>query len=620
MERKKIGLLNDDFDLALALKISKVSYPWVIFLLTLGYCLAFLYNRYTQPVYQSKAIVKIGEANNMNKIMQFENIYDMPIAGEIELIRSKTLIKRALQKLPLDISYISEGSFLNFEEYKNSRYRVSYQVKDQAIFATPIYVKFIEDEKVQINYVINDILHEYTFPINSWTTLPEIEIKISISQSNYYKIQKEETTSPMYFSLNSQEDILNNCLAQMMINIVSEEAKTVEIEFTSNNPLKAADLANAISTEFLAYNVEKKSESANQMINFTNDQLLAISEKINDYSKTLEPYMTKDDNGQKFNPMLFDNVSQKEELLNDQYHLLNFELQALIDYKGKLSRLQGDDYIYAPLLTSPNTHSLLGVIQQYQMMITQRKELQYQYTSNSGPIKELDYKIQLNKRELIENVDIAISEMQDQLASLEKRRSSKKIENTAIENSTKIKTSEINQIERMFEISQDYYTKLLQKKSEFEMVKAGFVSNNDILEYAYSNDIPIEPQRRLVYVLFISIGALIGFGIIIVRYLLHNTVSTIIDIVKYTNQVAILGMIPEYKESIPISQLLVDKNPKSLMTEAFRSVRSNLQFLTKNEGSKILAVTSTVSGEGKTFVAINLGGIIAFSGKKSNHS
>ena len=115
MERKKISLLNDDFDLALALKITKRSMVWVVFLLALGYTLAFLYNRYTQPVYQAKAIVKIGENNNINKIMQFENIYEMSIAGEIELIRSKSLIKRAVQNLPLDVSYISEGSFLNFE-------------------------------------------------------------------------------------------------------------------------------------------------------------------------------------------------------------------------------------------------------------------------------------------------------------------------------------------------------------------------------------------------------------------------------------------------------------------------------------------------------------------------
>ena len=77
-----------------------------------------------------------------------------------------------------------------------------------------------------------------------------------------------------------------------------------------------------------------------------------------------------------------------------------------------------------------------------------------------------------------------------------------------------------------------------------------------------------------------------------------------------------MGIVPKYKKDIPVSQLIVNINPKSLIAESFRSIRTNLQFITAKEGPKVMAVTSTVSGEGKTFIAINLGGIVAFSGKK----
>ena len=120
---------------------------------------------------------------------------------------------------------------------------------------------------------------------------------------------------------------------------------------------------------------------------------------------------------------------------------------------------------------------------------------------------------------------------------------------------------------------------------------------------------------------FLALGLLISMLLIILKYLLHNQITSIAEIQNYTNSnVSILGAVPKYKKDIPISQLIVNRNPKSIIAEAFRSIRTNLQFISKENKPKIMAVTSTVSGEGKTFIAINLGGIIAYGGKKSHHS
>ncbi|MBK7684440.1 MAG: CpsD/CapB family tyrosine-protein kinase [Bacteroidetes bacterium] len=97
--------------------------------------------------------------------------------------------------------------------------------------------------------------------------------------------------------------------------------------------------------------------------------------------------------------------------------------------------------------------------------------------------------------------------------------------------------------------------------------------------------------------------------------MLYNEINSLEEVSQYTDA-AMLGIVPKYKREIPISQLLVDKNPKSVISEAFRSIRTNLQFISNDEGAKIIALTSTISGEGKTFNAINLAGVIAFSGLK----
>jgi tyrosine-protein kinase Etk/Wzc len=108
--------------------------------------------------------------------------------------------------------------------------------------------------------------------------------------------------------------------------------------------------------------------------------------------------------------------------------------------------------------------------------------------------------------------------------------------------------------------------------------------------------------------------------IVLVRYILHDNITSLHDIAKPVQRHrSILGMVPKYKKEIPMSQLLIDKNPKSLIAESFRTMRTNLQFVDNTDGAKTIAITSTISGEGKTFVAINLAGIISPSAKARDH-
>ncbi len=103
----------------------------------------------------------------------------------------------------------------------------------------------------------------------------------------------------------------------------------------------------------------------------------------------------------------------------------------------------------------------------------------------------------------------------------------------------------------------------------------------------------------------------------VIKYLMHDQITSLNEITKLSSAtIGILGIVPKYKSNIPISQLIVDKSPKSKITESFRTIRTNMQFISNKKSAKIVAITSTISGEGKTFIALNLAGIIAFSGKK----
>src|SRR6185503_13157444 len=110
------------------------------------------------------------------------------------------------------------------------------------------------------------------------------------------------------------------------------------------------------------------------------------------------------------------------------------------------------------------------------------------------------------------------------------------------------------------------------------IIKAGIVSNNIVLQRAFVNDEPISPNKKLVYAGSMLVGFIISFLIIFLRYLFYNEITSLDEINSYTDA-ALLGIIPKYKSEIPVSQLLVDKNPKSAISESFRSLRTNLQFI-----------------------------------------
>jgi capsular exopolysaccharide synthesis family protein len=135
-------------------------------------------------------------------------------------------------------------------------------------------------------------------------------------------------------------------------------------------------------------------------------------------------------------------------------------------------------------------------------------------------------------------------------------------------------------------------------------------------KFAFVPDTPVSPNRKIIYISFFLFGLLIGIALIIYKYLTYNEINSMDDLKKLLpDNISFLGGVPTVKKNMEFSQIVVNESSKSRIAEAMRSIRSNLSFV--NENAKVIAISSSVSGEGKTFVAINLAGIIALSGKKT---
>ncbi|MDX9889591.1 MAG: polysaccharide biosynthesis tyrosine autokinase, partial [Bacteroidales bacterium] len=176
---------------------------------------------------------------------------------------------------------------------------------------------------------------------------------------------------------------------------------------------------------------------------------------------------------------------------------------------------------------------------------------------------------------------------------------------------------ELKKLQNLVEVSSISYNKLLEAKISYSIIRAGVTSPYIILENASSALLPISPKRSMTFLISLVIAFILGFGFLFIKYLFYNEIRDVEDITNYT-EIPFLGSVPNYgdKRFLDESQMIVDKHPKSAIAEAMRKLRTNLQFINNEEGPKIVSITSTIPGEGKTFIGINLAAIVTYSGKK----
>jgi capsular exopolysaccharide synthesis family protein len=178
------------------------------------------------------------------------------------------------------------------------------------------------------------------------------------------------------------------------------------------------------------------------------------------------------------------------------------------------------------------------------------------------------------------------------------------------------KEAEYVRLRRHSDLYEKFYLLMMDRKAQYGINKAGTIPEFRVLSAASASSVPVYPRKLVIYGGAMGSGILVSIVFVVLVYLISNTVTGQGEAEKLL-MVPVLGSIPKYtKRRLDNSQLVIHENPKSQISEAFRSVRTNMEFIVPKKSGKIVTITSTLSGEGKTFTAVNLGGIIAMAGQK----
>ncbi len=592
---------GDSVDLDKLITVLRKSWLWIIILLVLANVSAYLFIRYTKPLYESVSDLKLdikseSDLLGIQSATEFENI-----SGEIEILKSKLFFNKVIDATDMEITYNFYGNILNEERYSNSPFQVDYEIKDASIFDRAFELEILSQTEFTLSYQQRGAIIESSHGFGEDITTDQFDFRISVT-SNY---NDQNGPGNYYFIIHSREALLSYLERNLDVVPVNLNAKIIRVSFRDYNRNKAKDLVNAIDTLYLKYTLEEKNKATVQQIQFINEQLRQTEHKLAEFEDYFENF-TIDNKTTNLENDIGKSIELMEEIDKRKYELQTKLVHAnlLKDDINSNTGIVSINPIDAQLLPPNLSKSLMDL----NTMINEKELLLGSHNENTYVITKKDQEIMLQKSSMVGLLNDFVTGVEMELRALNEER-------VTLERSFQELPSlgtEYSKNKRHYNLYEGFYLSQIQKKAEFEIAQAGMVTNFVILSSATLPSSPIYPTNAYVYGLGIVVGLFLGFLFIGLRYLLHNKITSSAEVEKLTTA-PFLGVVPEINASLE-TKLIMDQNPKSAISEALRTIRTNLEFMSPDQKNRVISVTSTISGEGKTFISVNLGAIIALTG------
>ena len=612
METKSI-FINKDFDQGILKTIISRYWWWLVVCVGITIGIAFVYLRYTKSEYASNLTLQIDNEDRGKEILEVENINSITadISKEIELLKSEFLFTKAIKTLNLNVSLYATGSILTEEKYRQSNFNITtLNIKDTTIIGNSIYLTYKKNE-FYLNYFHDGRQHTNHLKIGE--TYKNKYFEIILKSPNIQELINELSTNELFFIFNSDVSLARKMLPFLFIEAVDVNAQTVSITYNSHNPQLSFDVVNAVAQAFIKYDVEIKNESSQKILSFIDGQLDSLSNEVENSKNDIGSFQRTSNIPE---PDLFSaNMSAKISKFQDMQFNINDEIRAINTVSSKLKSDPNRIEVYRlipELMGKSFEGALSNSLNELYLLLEKKEDLLFKVTEENLEVKNINVRIQNKLTNLIKSVNAIEDRLRINMASINSNIAALEGQFYALPE----KKLELGRLQNLQELNQKYFNLLTEKKVTYSISNAGFSSNNRILNPAVLSPIALKPNQKVVYTIFIVFGFFIGIFLLFFKYVSYNEINTIEDLKKLLpEKVSILGAIPLMKKQMEFSKLVVQDSKRSGIAEAMRNLRTNMSFI--NKDARTIAISSSISGEGKTFVALNLAGIIAMTGKKT---
>ena len=602
-----------------------IHWPWFVGAVLVCLIGAWIYLRMATPVYNISATVLIKDEKKGGNTGGMAGLEELGLSGlisssqnidnELEVLRSKTLVKEVVNQLNLYVSYTDEDEFPSKNMYKTSPIIVSLTPQEAEKLSDPMIVEMLlyPQGSLDVGVTIGDKEYQKHFE-KLPAVFPMDEGTLAFFQSPDSLMANKDTTEEssaqnvrrITAKINSPMKVARVYCENLTIEPTSKTTSVAVISLKNSSLQRGQDFINQLLEMYNRNTNNDKNEIAQKTAEFIDERIDIISKELGNTEANLENF--------KRNAGITDLTSEAQIALtgNAEYEKKRVENRTQISLLEDLRKyIRGNEYEVLPSNVGLQDAALVATIERYNEMLVERKRLLRTSTENNPAIVNLDTSIRAMKSNVQATLDGTLQGMLITKADLDREanRFSRRISDAPGQE------RQFVSIARQQEIKAGLYLMLLQKREENAIALAATANNAKIIDEAIADDIPVSPKRKIIYLIALVLGVGIPVGIIYLIGLTKFKLEGRADVEKLTT-VPIVGDIPLTDEkNEKDGSIAVFENQNNLMSETFRNIRTNLQFMLQND-KKVILVTSTVSGEGKSFISANLAISLSLLGKK----
>ncbi len=591
------------------------KWHWFVISIFISLLVAWSYNRFMPPVYNIHSSLIINEYESGIKSLSLSqnseyqrsvNVLGQDHAGRL---KSFMLSINTLDDLGWRISYFQKTPFYGKDLYGNEPFRIQLTPNKNNLLDVPVYISYLSDSEFQVD-------------VDAKTKIGGITLHVKFSQkgvfskpfeNNYFAFTLDKVggalvkDKKLYFTINN----LNNLALeyQKKLKIVSNEKKPDLMELTLNvtNPSRGVDFLNRLEAVYVEYGLNEKNRVAENTMKFIDSQLKSVTDSLSYSENRFTNFRARTqavDLNQESGL-----VMQKQEALESERAVLESRLEYLRNLRDKMNDKNQMKQVVVPSVYGITDQTLNNLVAKLSELYSKREVLSFSVQEKAPSLIVLDKEIQMNHNLLAQNINSLLSGTETELTNLMRRVGGFSSQLSLLPRTEQQLTS----LKRSFDLNNELYTFLLKMRAESAITYASNQPDVKVLDPARIETAKqTSPMTLINYLVGILMGFFIPIFIIVLNDLISNKIQSKEEIEELT-KLPIAGMIMHNKSK---KDMVVFENPRSNISESFRLLRTNLKYILSGNDKKVLAVQSSISGEGKSFVAVNLATVLAMNSFK----
>lgn len=589
------------------------KWHWFAISISIGLLTAWLYNRYMPSVYSIHSSLIVNEYES--GIKQFslsqgainEQSINVLLQDHPLRLRSYILNFNTLQSLGWNISWYQKTPLFDKDLFGNEPYKVILWSNKTNLTDVPVSIKRISDSEFQAD--VDATMSNSTIPV-------KFSQKGRFGEpfmNSYFGFTLEKLTGQsvsekeLYFVINDLNSLALQYQKKLKVIYNVKIPDVMELILSENNPERGVDFLNSLEQTYIDHGLAEKNRVAENTMKFIDSQLKSVADSLSYSESRFTNYRTRtqsvDLNQQS------GIVMQKQESLESEKAVLENRLKYLRRLLNEMNDSRQMKQVGVPSVFGITDQTLNNLVSKLSDLYTKREVQSFSVQDKAPSLILLEKEIQFTHNMLAQNINSLISDTESDLGNLIRRAGGFSSQLTLLPRTEQ----QLSSLKRSFDLNNELYTYLLKMRAESAITYASNQPDVKVLDPASIETAKLTSPMTIVnYLVGIFLGLLVPFCIILFNDFIKGFIQSKEEVEGLT-KLSVVGMVMHNKSK---KDLVVIENPHSNISESFRLIRTNLKFILNEKDKKVIAVQSTIAGEGKSFVSINLASILAMNNLK----